>query len=192
MRVGVPTEIKNHEYRVGLVPASVNELTRRGHRVLVQTGAGAGVGITDRDYEQAGATIAPNAEVVFEEAELIVKVKEPQLEECRRLSFEQTLFTYLHLAADPEQTHALMASGATAIAYETVTAGRWFAAATHTHEPSCRANVYPGRSPLLAKSERWCRCPTRWRSRRRPRQSRHPWWWRCGKPRHGNGDRLTS
>ena len=122
MRVGVPKEIKNHEYRVGLVPASVGELTSRGHDVTVQTGAGVGVGITDQDYEQAGATIAPNATSVFADADLIVKVKEPQLEECKLLRPGQTLFTYLHLAADPEQTHALMASGVTAIAYETVTA----------------------------------------------------------------------
>jgi alanine dehydrogenase len=122
MRVGIPREIKNHEYRVGLVPASVNELVIRGHDVCVETGAGNGIGIADQGYRDAGAIIQPTAAEVFFSADLIVKVKEPQLEECQRLRPGQTLFTYLHLAADPDQARALMASGATAIAYETVTA----------------------------------------------------------------------
>ncbi len=122
MRVGVPKEIKNHEYRVGLIPASVNELVTRGHEVCVESGAGNGIGFTDRDYRDAGATIAPAAAAVFADANLIVKVKEPQLAECEQLRPGQTLFTYLHLAADPDQARALMASGARAIAYETVTA----------------------------------------------------------------------
>ena len=121
MRIGVPSEIKNHEYRVGLIPASVRELTERGHEVIIETNAGAGIGYFDADYEQAGASIASSASNVFESAEMIVKVKEPQAVERKMLTPEQTLFTYLHLAPDPEQTHDLIASGATCIAYETVT-----------------------------------------------------------------------
>ncbi len=121
MRVGVPKEIKVHEYRVGLTPPSVAELTARGHQVIVETGAGGGIDFTDADYVAAGATIAPDAPSVFRAADMIVKVKEPQLHECAWLRPEQTLFTYLHLAADKPQAEALMASGATCIAYETVT-----------------------------------------------------------------------
>ncbi len=123
MKIGVAKEIKIHEYRVGLVPAGVRELVGAGHRVIVQTGAGAGIGFDDSHYRAAGADIAPTAEEVFAATDLIVKVKEPQIAECRMLKPGQTLFTYLHLAADPEQARALMESGATAIAYETVTAG---------------------------------------------------------------------
>jgi alanine dehydrogenase len=122
MRIGVPKEIKNHEYRVGLVPAGVRELVASGHEVLVQSTAGAGIGVDDQAYSSAGAKIVATAKDVFSAADLIVKVKEPQLAECKMLRSGQTLFTYLHLAADPEQAKALMASGATAIAYETVTA----------------------------------------------------------------------
>ena len=124
MRVGVPKEIKVHEYRVGLTPESVSELVGRGHSVVVETGAGAGVGFADGDYANAGAAIAHCATEVFDTADLIVKVKEPQLNECARLKRDQTLFTYLHLAADRPQTEALIASGATCIAYETVTDAR--------------------------------------------------------------------
>ena len=121
MRIGVPKEIKVHEYRVGLVPAGVRELVGAGHEVTVETGAGAGIGVDDAQYKAAGATISTKAADVFSRAELIVKVKEPQLPECQMLKPGQVLFTYLHLAADPAQAHALMKSGATAIAYETVT-----------------------------------------------------------------------
>ena len=121
MRIGVPKEIKNHEYRVGLVPAGVRELVREGHEVLVQSTAGAGIGMDDAAYQAAGAKIVANAADVFANADLIVKVKEPQLSECRMLRRGQTLFTYLHLAADPAQAEALLGSGVTAIAYETVT-----------------------------------------------------------------------
>ena len=121
MRVGVPKEIKVHEYRVGLTPPSVAELTARGHSVIVETEAGGGIDFTDGDYIAAGATIAPTAQAVFAGADMIVKVKEPQLHECAWLRPDQTLFTYLHLAADKPQAEALMASGATCIAYETVT-----------------------------------------------------------------------
>jgi alanine dehydrogenase len=122
MHIGVPKEIKIQENRVGLVPAAVRELTAAGHRVLIQTGAGAGIGCTDEDYRAIGATVAPDAAAVFSDSQLIVKVKEPQLEECARLQPDQILFTYLHLAADPAQTQALMNSKCVAIAYETVTA----------------------------------------------------------------------
>jgi len=126
MKIGVPTEIKNHEYRVGMVPASVMELTQHGHEVLVQSGAGAGIGMTDDHYRNAGATILDSAEAVFRDSEMIVKVKEPQAVERAMLREDHTLFTYLHLAPDPEQTADLVKSGATCIAYETVTdrAGR--------------------------------------------------------------------
>jgi alanine dehydrogenase len=122
MKIGVPKEIKIHEYRVGLVPAGVRELVDAGHQVLVQSGAGAGIGFDDKHYQSAGANIAARAVDVFATADLIVKVKEPQLSECKLLRDGQTLFTYLHLAADRTQAEALIASGATAIAYETVTA----------------------------------------------------------------------
>src|SRR5450755_1791452 len=122
MKIGIPKEIKVHEYRVGMVPAGVKELVQSGHQVQVQTGAGAGIGCIDDTYRAAGATIAKGAEEIFASSDMVVKVKEPQLAECRMLRPGQVLFTYLHLAADREQTLALMASGATAIAYETVTA----------------------------------------------------------------------
>ena len=121
MRVGVPKEIKDNEYRVGLVPSTVAALTEQGHRVIIESLAGIGAGFTDEDYEKAGAEITTDAAELFERAELIVKVKEPLAAERRRLRQGQILFTYLHLAADPEQTKDLMASGVTAIAYETVT-----------------------------------------------------------------------
>ncbi len=121
MRVGVPKEIKIHEYRVGLTPSSVREVAARGHEVLVEAGAGAGIGATDGDYVRAGATIVADAAEVFARAELIVKVKEPQPAERAMLRAEQVLFTYLHLAPDPAQTRDLLASGAICIAYETVT-----------------------------------------------------------------------
>lgn len=120
MLLGTTKEIKVHEYRVGLTPKSVSEAASHGHSVLVEQGAGIGIGFTDADYIAAGATIAASADEVFSNAELIVKVKEPQPEEYAMLRPEQVLFTYLHLAPDPEQTRALMQSGATAIAYETV------------------------------------------------------------------------
>jgi alanine dehydrogenase len=122
MRIGVPREIKVHEYRVGLVPAAVRELVEAGHEVTVQTGAAAGIGFADSDYQRVGAKIAATAEQTFEQAELIVKVKEPQPQECARLKAGQVLYTYLHLAADKAQAEALQKSGATCIAYETVTA----------------------------------------------------------------------
>ena len=121
MRIGVPTEIKSNEFRVGLVPSSVRELTARGHEVIVQSGAGLGIHADDETYVKAGARIVPTAEAVFAEAQMIVKVKEPQEVEYKRLKSDQILFTYLHLAPDAEQARGLLASGATAVAYETVT-----------------------------------------------------------------------
>ncbi len=121
MLVGVPKEIKNHEYRIGMTPAGVKELVGRGHQVLVQSHAGEGVGFSDEDYLTAGASLVDSVEEIFSRAEMIVKVKEPQPAECTMLRAGQTLFTYLHLAPDPVQTELLLASGATCIAYETVT-----------------------------------------------------------------------
>jgi alanine dehydrogenase len=121
MRIGVPREIKVHEYRVGLVPAGVRELTSAGHEVQIESGAGNGIGVDDAQFRAAGASIAASAAEVFQRAEMVIKVKEPQAAECAMLRPGQVLFTYLHLAADPEQAKGLMKSGATAIAYETVT-----------------------------------------------------------------------
>ena len=117
MKVGVPKEIKTLEFRVGMTPAGVRELVHDGHGVVVETNAGIGIGMTDADYEAAGAKVVKTAEEVFAAAEMIVKVKEPQLNECAMLREDQVLFTYLHLAADPDQTAALVKSGTTAIAY---------------------------------------------------------------------------
>ena len=121
MRIGIPKEIKVHEYRVGLTPASVAELVSAGHELIVETKAGGGIDFADRDYEKAGATILPDAAAVFKAADMIVKVKEPQPQEIALLEPRHILFTYLHLAADKAQAEGLMKSGATCIAYETVT-----------------------------------------------------------------------
>ena len=121
MRVGCPKEIKVHEYRVGLTPESAAELVRAGHEVFLEAKAGEGIGAPDVVYEKVGVKILPNADAVFEQAEMIVKVKEPQAIEIARLKPKHTLFTYLHLAPDPEQAEGLMKSGATCVAYETVT-----------------------------------------------------------------------
>ena len=121
MRIGVPTEVKNEERRVGLTPESTAELARRGHEICVQRGAGVGAGYSDEEYVTHGAAVADTAEEVFEAAELIVKVKEPQAAERARLRPGHTLFAFLHLAPDPAQADDLLASGATAIAYESVT-----------------------------------------------------------------------
>jgi alanine dehydrogenase len=121
VKIGVPKEIKVHEYRVGLTPSSVREVVAQGHAVVVETQAGAGIGATDADYQRAGATIVGGAAEVFGGADMIVKVKEPQAAERKLLRDGQVLFTYLHLAPDPEQARDLVASGAVCIAYETVT-----------------------------------------------------------------------
>jgi alanine dehydrogenase len=124
MRVGIPKEVKTHEYRVGLVSGSVRELVHHGHQVVVERGAGSAIGIDDQDYVRAGATIAASAAEVFAAADMIVKVKEPQPAEIAMLRQGQVLFTYLHLAADKKQTEGLLKSGTTCIAYETVTDAR--------------------------------------------------------------------
>jgi alanine dehydrogenase len=120
VKIGVPTEIKADEYRVALTPSGVRELVERDHEVVVQTGAGEGSAIADADYQSQGAIILPDADAVFAEADMIVKVKEPQAVEVARLEPRHTLFTYLHLAPDPELTQGLVDSGATCVAYETV------------------------------------------------------------------------
>jgi len=124
MLVGVPKEIKDSEYRVGLVPSAVRELTTSGHHLLVETNAGLGAGLTDADYRSVGAEIVPDADQIYARSELIVKVKEPLAPERKKLKTGQVLFTYLHLAADPQQTADLMGSGVIAIAYETVTSAQ--------------------------------------------------------------------
>jgi alanine dehydrogenase len=121
MLIGVPKEIKNHEYRIGLTPAGARELIANGHEVLVQRNGGASIGLTDDLYEKAGAQIVDSAEEIFARSEMIIKVKEPQPNECAMLRPGQLLYTYLHLAPDPQQTAGLVKSGCTAIAYETVT-----------------------------------------------------------------------
>ena len=121
MRIGVPKEIKTLEHRVGLVPSSVKELVSRGHEVMIETNAGMGINFSDADFEEAGATIIATAQEIFDKAEMIIKVKEPQAQECKMLRKGQILFTYLHLAADKPQAEALVESGCVAIAYETVT-----------------------------------------------------------------------
>lgn len=121
MLIGVPKEIKNHEYRVGLTPASARQLVEHGHSVVIETNAGADIGFENEDYIAAGARIIDSAEKIFASADMIIKVKEPQAQECAMLRQGQILYTYLHLAPDPDQTAALISSRATCIAYETVT-----------------------------------------------------------------------
>jgi len=148
MRIGCPTEIKVHEYRVGLVPAGVRELVADGHEVLMQSGAGVGIGVTDEDYALAGATLVPDAGQVFEQAEMIVKVKEPQAVEYARLRPDQVLFTYLHLAADRAQAEGLLHSGCTAIAYETVTGAGGLPLLTPMSEVAGRMSIQVGANAL--------------------------------------------
>jgi alanine dehydrogenase len=149
MLVGVPKEIKNHEYRVGLTPPSVHELVARGHQVLVQTGAGAEIGLSDEQYTAAGAGIVASAKEIFERADMIVKVKEPQPQECSMLREGQILYTYLHLAPDPEQTAALVKSGAVCIAYETITgAGGGLPLLAPMSEVAGRMSIQAGASHL--------------------------------------------
>jgi alanine dehydrogenase len=121
MLIGVPSEIKNNEYRVGLVPSSARELIANGHQVKIQRGAGIKIGLDDNAFEQVGATLVDSAQEIFDSADMIIKVKEPQASECKMLRKNQVLFTYLHLAPDPEQARLLQESGCVAIAYETVT-----------------------------------------------------------------------
>jgi alanine dehydrogenase len=149
MRIGIPKEIKNAERRVGLTPGSVRELARDGHELFLETNAGVGVDASDDDYAMAGARVLASAEEVFDAAELIVKVKEPQSEERKRLRAHHTLFTYLHLAPDPEQTKDLIASGATCIAYETVTdANRGLPLLTPMSQVAGRMSIQAGAASL--------------------------------------------
>ena len=122
MRIGIPTEIKLNEHRIGMTPAGVRELVSHGHAITVQSGGGTAIGFTDEAYQAAGASIVDSAELIFRNSDMIVKVKEPQAHECAMLQPGQLLFTYLHLAPDPNQAKALLRSGASCIAYETVTA----------------------------------------------------------------------
>jgi len=151
MIIGVPKEIKPQEHRVGLVPSSVREFTAQKHTVLVETGAGAGINYSDEDYLQAGAVIAESAADIFSKADMIIKVKEPQESEWKRLREDQLLFTYLHLAADPAQTKGLMDSGCIAIAYETVTgrAGRGLPLLEPMSEIAGRLSIQVGGAYLL-------------------------------------------
>lgn len=151
MRVGVPKEIKKQEHRVGLVPDSVRKFVERGHEVLVETNAGAAINFTDKDYEEAGAKIIGNAKEIFAKADMIVKVKEPQPDECAMLREGQILFTYLHLAADKPQAVALMKSKAVCIAYETVTGadGRGLPLLTPMSEVAGRLSIQVGSYCLM-------------------------------------------
>jgi alanine dehydrogenase len=187
MRIGVPKEIKVHEYRVGLVPAAVRELVDAGHQVRVQTGSAMGIGFTDADYLRVGAKIAASAEDVFAESELIVKVKEPQPEECARLRRDQVLFTYLHLAADKAQAEALVKSGATCIAYETVTAPTP-PALTPMSEVAAGCRCRWGRIARRRRTVGAACCsaayraslPQRWSCLAAASPARTPWKWRWG------------
>ena len=191
MLIGVPKEIKNHEYRVGMTPISVREAVRHGHKVWVQANAGAGIGATDADYTAAGAEIIPTADEIFAKADMIVKVKEPQAVERAMLREGQILYTYLHLAPDPDQTKDLVKSGAVCIAYETVTSAARRPAAAGAHEPGCGPHVGPVRRPLPREGPGRPRRAARRRSRRGPRQGRDPWRRRrrhqCGGHRAGHG-----
>jgi alanine dehydrogenase len=148
MKIGCPKEIKVHEYRVGLVPAGVRELVADGHQVFMETHAGAGIGIEDDAYVAAGARILGSAKEVFDTAEMVVKVKEPQAVECGMLRDGQLLFTYLHLAADPKQADGLVKSGCTAIAYETVVADRALPLLTPMSEVAGRMSIQVGATAL--------------------------------------------
>lgn len=151
MIIGIPKEIKAQENRVGAVPSSVKEFVAHGHTVLVETQAGAGINHTDENYKKAGAEICASAKEIFDRADMILKVKEPQPEECAMLSEGQVLFTYLHLAADAEQTKALMDSGCVAIAYETVTGpnGRGLPLLAPMSEIAGRLSIQVGGSYML-------------------------------------------
>ena len=174
MRVGVPKEIKVHEYRVGLTPASVAELIAAGHEVIVETKAGLGIDFSDQDYIDVGATIGADAAAVFARSDMIVKVKEPQASEIALLEPRHLLFTYLHLAPDPEQTKGLMASGATCIAYETVTANDGSLPLLEADVRGGGPDVDPGRRPLSGEGAGRPRRAARRRARRGAGQGDDP------------------
>ena len=165
MRIGVPTEIKADEYRVAITPAGVRELTSRGHEVLVQAGPGEGSAMEDEQFRPRGRSSLPDAQSVFAEAELVLKVKEPQPVEVEMLRPEQTLFTYLHLAAEPELARGLMRSGATCIAYETVTDARGPPAAAGADERGGGQDRHPGRRLHARAPARRAGDPARRRTR---------------------------
>ncbi len=193
MLVGVPKEIKDNEYRVGIVPSTVRELADKGHHVVVETGAGAGAGFADSDYQAAGAEIMANADTIFGRAELIVKVKEPLVTERKKLSRGQVLFTYLHLAPDRLQTEELLAAGVTAIAYETVTSPQGtLPLLTPMSEIAGRMAPHVG-GHCLEKRKRGPRRSAWWRSWRGPCKRSNPRR-RCGRnerraDRFGHGRR---
>ncbi len=173
MKIGCPKEIKPQEFRVGMTPNAAREAVNHGHTVLIETNAGTGAGFTDADYVAAGAKIVATAEEVFAASDMIVKVKEPQAVERKRLREGQVLFTYLHLAPDPEQTRDLLDSGVTGIAYETVTDDRGGL-------PLLAPDVRSGRSPGPA-GRRLDAAEGQWRARRaagrRARRGARPRWW---------------
>ena len=159
MLIGVPKEIKNHEYRIGLSPAGVRELVANGHEVLVENNGGAGVGFHNDQYSAVGARIEKSASEIFAQAEMIVKVKEPQPDECKMLHPGQILFTYLHLAPDPIQTELLIASGATCVAYETVTDERGgLPLLAPMSEVAGRMSVQPGHIIWKRHRVAWVHC----------------------------------
>ena len=170
MKVGVPTEIKPDEYRVSLTPAGARELADHGHDVIVQAGAGEGSAITDADYEAQGARILPDAEAVFGEAEMVLGVKEPQPQEVAMLRPDHLLFTYLHLAPDPELTRGLCESGATCVAYETVEDADGPAAAAGAHERGGGQDRHPGRRVHAREADGRPRAAAGRRARRGGRQ----------------------
>ncbi len=170
MRIGVPKEIKVHEYRVGLMPAAVRELVAVRARSRRADAGRRGIGFADADYQRVGAKIATTAEEIFASADMIVKVKEPQPQECAMLRPGQVLFTYLHLAPDPKQTEALIKSGATCIAYETVTAPDGSSAAADADERSRGPHVGAGRRALPGEGQRRPRHPARRRAGRARRR----------------------
>ena len=179
MLIGVPKEIKNEEYRVGITPEGVKELSQFGHEVMIETTAGVGAGFSDSQYQAAGAKILSSAGEVFDQSEMIVKVKEPQPEECKMLSEGQVLFTYLHLAPDPQQAKLLLESRAIAIAYETVTdRNGGLPLLAPMSEVAGRLAVQAG-----AQQFRSCTGGERSFACRRPRctscKSHSHWWWCC-------------
>ena len=190
MRVGVPKEVKVHEYRVGLVPASARELIAHGHQVFVQAGAAERMGIADDDYRRVGATILADAAEVFDVADMVVKVKEPLAAERAMLRQGQTLFTYLHLAPDPHQAKDLLRSGVTAIAYETVTGRARRTAAAVADERGGRAHVDPGRRALPGDGAGRTRHAARRLRRRRTGQRRRHRRRRVGRQRRAHGHRA--
>ena len=191
MLIGVPKEIKVHEYRVGLMPAGVRELVAAGHEVLVESGAGGGIGVDDGEFREAGAAIAATAAEVFQRADLVVKVKEPQPRECQMLRKGQVLFTYLHLAADAEQAEGLMKSGATAIAYETVTAPNGsLPLLTPMSEVAGRMSIQVGAASLQKANGGFGVLLGR-RAGRRAGQGGDPRRWRVRYARRGDGRRTA-